>query len=208
MSGPDTGPAGRPGRGSLGGARKITRRALLERWWLLPVAGTLGTFGYLAWYGARVTFGKTQAGPPAFGAAEPRQVAELGDLQRPWAEQTFSYAGRPCTVLRVPQPVEGGLSGPDGLHLVAFSRVCTHLGCTVNLVRDPEVLAFAFNYRPPPEAQHPQLGCRCHYSVFDPLQAGEAVFGKANGPLPRVRLERRGTQLWATGIEAAPALEG
>ncbi|PNY80175.1 Rieske 2Fe-2S domain-containing protein [Deinococcus koreensis] len=196
-----------PGRRPVSGARRITRRALLERWWVLPVAGTLGTFAYLGWYGARVTFGKSQAGPPAFQPGTPQAVGDLGQLRSLWAEQTFSYAGRPCTLLRVPQPVEGGLSGPDGLHLVAYSRVCTHLGCSVNLVRDPEVLAFAFNYRPPADAQHPQLGCRCHYSVFDPLQAGEAVFGKANGPLPRVRLERRGTQIWATGIEAAPALD-
>ncbi len=91
---------------------------------------------------------------------------------------------------------------------MAYSRICTHLGCPVNLVRDPEVLAFAFNYRPPPGAQHPQLGCRCHFSVFDPLQAGEAVFGKANAPLPRVRLEVRGTAVWATGIEPAPQQDG
>ncbi|MFC6664998.1 ubiquinol-cytochrome c reductase iron-sulfur subunit [Deinococcus radiopugnans] len=120
----------------------------------------------------------------------------------------FSYAGRPCALLRVPQAVEGGLELKEGGHLVAYSRVCTHLGCTVNLVRDPEVLAFAFNYRPPSDAQHPQLGCRCHYSVFDPLKAGDAVFGKANGPLPRVRLELRGAEVWATGIEPAPELGG
>ncbi|MDB5046814.1 MAG: cytochrome complex iron-sulfur subunit [Deinococcus sp.] len=193
----------------LEGRRILSRRALLERWWLLPVAGTVGAFGYMGWYGSRVLLGKREAGEPEFEAGTPQRVAALSQLGQEWAEVNFTYDKRPCTVLRVPRAVVGGLSvgGPAGeQHYAAYSRICTHLGCTVNLVRDPEVLAFAFNYRPPPDAKHPQLGCRCHYSVFDPLQAGEAVFGKANGPLPRVRLEVRGNDLYATGIESAPQL--
>lgn len=186
---------------------KLNRRDLLERWWVLPVAGTLGTFGYMGWYASRVTFGKQKAGAPNFGAGEVLRVAGLEKFGADWAEVTFTYGGRPCVALRVPEAVEGGLS-VGGEHYAAYSRVCTHLGCTVNLVRDPEVLAFAYNYRPPPESTHPQLGCRCHYSVFDPLRAGEAVFGKANGPLSRVRLEVRDGDLYATGIEPAPALGG
>ncbi|UBV43441.1 Rieske 2Fe-2S domain-containing protein [Deinococcus taeanensis] len=187
--------------------RRVTRRALLDRWWLLPVAGTAGAFGYMGWYATRVTYGKRQPGEAQFQTAAPQHVADLAALRDAWSERTFTYAGRPCTVMRVPRAVPGGLTAGD-VHLAAFSRVCTHLGCSVNLVRDPEVLAFAFNYRPPADEQHPQLGCRCHYSVFDPLRAGQAVFGKANGPLPRVRLEMRGDGVWATGIEPAPPLGG
>ncbi|WP_291426285.1 Rieske 2Fe-2S domain-containing protein [Deinococcus sp.] len=182
---------------------KVTRRALLERWWLLPVAGTFGAFGYMGWYATRVTFGKRSAAAPAFEAGAAQKIAALSDLNTDWAEVNFRYAGRPCTLLRMPAEVAGGLT-VGGQHYAAFSRVCTHLGCTVNLVRDEEVLAFAFNYRPPQGQGHPQLGCRCHFSVFDPMQAGAAVFGKANAPLPRVRLERRGPDLYATGIEPAP----
>ncbi len=174
---------------------------------MLPVAGTLGTFASLGWYATRVTFRKEGAGPPAFAAQPPQALGALADLDAEWAEQTFTYAGRPCVLLRVPEAVPGGLEPADGTHLIAYSRVCTHLGCTVNLVRDPEVLAFAFNYRPPRDARYPRLGCRCHFSVFDPLHAGVAEFGKARAPLPRVRLERRGNQVWATGIEPAPAPE-
>jgi arsenite oxidase small subunit len=187
----------------LEGRRILSRRALLERWWVLPVAGTVGAFGYMGWYGSRVLLGKQRAGAPEFVAGTPQRVAALSQLGQDWAEVNFTYDKRPCTVLRIPRTVPGGLSVGQ-THYAAYSRICTHLGCTVNLVKDPEVLAFAFNYRPPPEEQHPQLGCRCHYSVFDPLQAGEAVFGKANGPLPRVRLERRGDDLYAVGIEPAP----
>ncbi|GGK93392.1 Rieske 2Fe-2S domain-containing protein [Deinococcus radiotolerans] len=188
-------------------ARRVTRRALLERWWLLPVAGTLGTFGYMGWYASRVTLGKRAPGTPAFQDAPAQRVAALEDLQATWAEVTFTYAGRPCTLLRLPSPTPGSL-GAEGGYLAGFSRVCTHLGCSVNLVRDAEVLAFAFNYRAPGGQDHPQLGCRCHYSVFDPLRAGEAVFGKALAPLPRVRLEVRGPEVWATGIEPAPTPSG
>lgn len=184
----------------------LTRRKLLENWWVLPVAGTLGAFGYMGWYASRVTFGKHQVGAPRFEGAAAQSLAALSDLKDDWADLNFDYAGRPCTLLRVPRPVEGGLE-VDGQHYVAFSRICTHLGCQVNLVKDEEVLAFAFNYRPPKGERHPQLGCRCHFSVFDPLKAGEAVFGKAKAPLPRVRLERRGDALYATGIEPAPHLD-
>ncbi|MGM9322136.1 ubiquinol-cytochrome c reductase iron-sulfur subunit [Deinococcus aquaticus] len=196
-----------PGDPTPAPVRRLTRRALLDRWWLIPVAGTAGAFGYMGWYATRVMTGKRTAGTPDFRAALPARVAALSDLSGEWAERTFTYAGRPCTVLRVPQDVPGAL--PDGgSFLIAYSRVCTHLGCNVNLVRDPEILAFAFNYRPPRDEQHPQLGCRCHYSVFDPLRAGEAVFGKALLPLPRVQLQRRGADLWATGIEPAPDFTG
>lgn len=185
----------------------MNRRQLLEKWWIIPVAGTLGTFGYMGWYASRITFGRKKAGLPQFQTSSVQRIAALADFKEEWAEVHFSYDHRPCTVLRIPQAVEGGLSAGT-VHYVAFSRICTHLGCSVNLVKDQEVLAFAFNYRAPQGEGHPQLGCRCHFSVFDPLKAGEAVFGKAHSPLPRVRLEVRGKHLYATGIEPAPKLDG
>lgn len=185
----------------------MNRRALLEKWWLLPVGLTASAFAGLGLYAARVTR-KSVPGEPQYAAGPAVRVAPLSALGREWAEVNFVYAGRPCTLLRLPQATLGSLEA-EGQHYAAYSRVCTHLGCSVNLVRDTEVLAFSFNYRAPdPKKQHPYLGCPCHYSVFDPLASGEAVFGKAHLPLPRVRLERRGTALWATGIEPAPANVG
>jgi len=178
-----------------------TRRQFLEKWWLLPVGATVGVFGYMGYYASRVTFGKAKPGAPAFVAGPAVRVAALSELGDVWAQQEFTYAGRPCILLRLPAATSGSLP-VDGHHYAAFSRICTHLGCAVNLVKDPEVLAFSFSYRPPDG--EPKLGCPCHFSVFDPLQSGEAVFGKARAPLPRARLEVRGAALWASGIEAAP----
>jgi len=185
----------------------MNRRALLERWWMVPVGLTASAFAGLGLYALRVTR-KSVPGAPAFVSGAPQKIVALAGLRQDWAETTFSYGGRPCTLLRLPAATRGSLE-VAGHHYAAFSRVCTHLGCTVNLVRDTEVLAFSFNYRAPdPRDQHPYLGCPCHFSVFNPLGSGEAVFGKAHLPLPRVRLEQRGTALWATGIEPAPANVG
>ncbi|ULH16711.1 ubiquinol-cytochrome c reductase iron-sulfur subunit [Deinococcus sp. KNUC1210] len=185
----------------------MNRRTLLEKWWLLPVGATVATFGYLGLYAARVTR-KSVPGAPQFGAAAAVRIANLKQVGTQWADVPFSYGGRPCVLLRIPAATRGSLE-VGGQHYAAFSRICTHLGCTVNVVRDTEVLAFSFNYRDPdPRQQHPMLGCPCHFSVFDPLKSGEAVFGKAHLPLPRVRLEQRGNELWATGIEAAPQIGG
>ena len=68
------------------------------------------------------------------------------------------------------------------------------------LVRErPEVAAIAYKYRPP--ENHPVLGCACHYSAFDPEQAGKSVSGPALKPLPRVQLEQRSGELFAVGLE-------
>jgi arsenite oxidase small subunit len=185
----------------------MNRRTLLEHWWALPVGLTVTAFGGLGLYALRVSR-KSVPGAPQFQAGAAQRVASVSELGKNWTEVNFSYAGRPCTLLRLPAATLGSLEA-GGAHYAAFSRVCTHLGCTVNLVRDTEVLAFSFNYRAPdPADQHPYLGCPCHFSVFNPLASGEAVFGKAHLPLPRVRLEQRGGDLWATGIEPAPANVG
>lgn len=182
---------------------RLTRRRLLERWWVLPVGATALTFAGMGLYATRVTR-KRAVGAPDYQSAAPLRIAVAAQLGQDWAEVPFAYAGRPCLLLRLPAASPGSLT-VGGRHYAAYSRVCTHLGCAVNLVRDPEVLAFSFGYRAPdPAQQYPHLGCPCHYSVFDPQTGGEAVYGKAYAPLPRVRLEARGGELWATGIEPAP----
>ena len=78
---------------------------------------------------------------------------------------------------------------PEGI--LAFSKICTHAGCAVNLFRSPLY---------PPRTPGPALVCPCHYSTFDVLEGGTVIFGPAGRPLPQLplRIDSRGN-LIATG---------
>ena len=65
----------------------------------------------------------------------------------------------------------------------AFSQVCTHLSCAVI-------------YRP----EEKELFCPCHHGVFD-RASGAPVAGPPTRALPRIRLEQRGDELYAIGVE-------
>lgn len=79
----------------------------------------------------------------------------------------------PCIAIRTP---EG--------RFVAYSQVCTHLSCAV--VYD--------------KAEN-QIVCPCHRGVFD-VNRGTPVGGPPTRALPRVKLELRNDQFYATGWEA------
>ena len=80
--------------------------------------------------------------------------------------------------------------------IVAYSKVCTHAGCAINLYRKPLY---------PPAEPRPALVCPCHYSTFDPATGGTVIFGPAGRPLPQLPLEiaRDGT-LHAAGNFSGP----
>lgn len=56
--------------------------------------------------------------------------------------------------------------------IIAYSKVCTHAGCPVNLYR----------------SQARELLCPCHQSTFNVLDGGQVVFGPAKRPLPQLPL--------------------
>ena len=60
--------------------------------------------------------------------------------------------------------------GPSGY--VAYSKLCTHLGCPVGLY----------------EQQLEMLVCPCHQSMFSVANGGEPTFGPAPRPLPQLPL--------------------
>jgi rieske iron-sulfur protein len=60
---------------------------------------------------------------------------------------------------------------PTGL--VAYSAICTHLGCTVL----------------PKLSEQGDIVCPCHASVFDPAADARVVSGPANRPLPALPIE-------------------
>ena len=65
----------------------------------------------------------------------------------------------------------------------AFSQKCTHLSCAVYYV-----------------AEKRRLECPSHQGYFS-IEDGSVLQGPPTRPLPRVILERRGTELIAIGID-------
>jgi arsenite oxidase small subunit len=84
---------------------------------------------------------------------------------------SFSYPddSSPCALIKMGRRVQGG-AGPDG-DIVAFSTLCTHMGCPVTY-----------------DGQARSFKCGCHYSQFDPEMAGQMICGQATENLPQVTL--------------------
>lgn len=195
------------------------RRRVSAWLWRAPVLLAVAGGGFGAYEALRVHFLKRRPDPtPRFDPIAPRRVGTASDFQDVWDSVAFTVTapaatpgapGRPdlpALAVRLPGPIIGGLEleGPSAsppLHLAAFSRVCTHQGCTVELNTDLAAIDFGFNY----DADHPALTCPCHLSVFDPTLAGRAVSGPAVRPLPRLELQPRGEEVWAVGLERAGA---
>jgi ubiquinol-cytochrome c reductase iron-sulfur subunit len=84
----------------------------------------------------------------------------------------------------------------DADGVLAFSKICTHAGCTINLYRFPTF---------PPQSPGPALICPCHYSTFDPATGGNRIFGPAGRALPQLPLELDGAgKLIAAGDFSGP----
>lgn len=84
--------------------------------------------------------------------------------------------------------------GVDGV--LAFSKICTHAGCTINLFRYPLY---------EPTSPGPALVCPCHYSTFDVTTGGNRIFGPAGRSLPQLPLDLDGEgRLIAAGEMSGP----
>ena len=173
------------------------RRTFITWLWRIPVFAVLGGVVYAAYELYRIQFkrGKANANPE-FITKPSQAIANLSELGTLWSQTEFVYEGVPALVLRTPEPAPGGIN-LEGEHFVAFSRICTHQGCIVNLNDNEEALATLYNYR----SREPALACNCHFSVFLPMRGGEAVSGPALKPLPRVQLEVKEGVLYAVGLE-------
>jgi Rieske Fe-S protein len=85
---------------------------------------------------------------------------------------TYPNAHEPCLLVR--------LTVTD---FVAFSQKCTHLSCAVV-----------------PRVEEGSFFCPCHEGWFD-LRTGVPTGGPPRRPLTRVLLERRGSDIYAVGVE-------
>lgn len=138
----------------------------------------------------------------------PVAAAALSELKKPWEFKYFVYtqtypqytaegyktAAVPGVVIRLPRKIElpwawvmNSGQEPQFIEsdIIAFSRICPHLGCIYNYVPDwREVTAGYGGYVPPEQRQHSLMACPCHLSIFDP--ADLSMPGRVlSGPAPR-----------------------
>ena len=106
-------------------------------------------------------------------ATPEKRIATLGSLAIGGA-QVFYYPGDHdnCLLVRLSET-----------ELVAYDQKCTHLSCAVV-----------------PRVAEGTLHCPCHEGLFD-LRSGVVLAGPPPRPLPRVRIEVRGDEIFATGID-------
>jgi arsenite oxidase small subunit len=96
------------------------------------------------------------------------EVAKLSELQE-GVPVFFDYpqVGQANILVKMGEPVNGGV-GPDG-DIVAFSRICTHMGCPIGEYKH----------------DHKILGpCPCHFTTFDLIHGGMVTLGQATQNLP------------------------
>ena len=132
---------------------------------------TLGISGGAMLTGAGFTGCAPAVNPSERIAPAGLRVAKLEDFANVGASREFDASGIPGIVVRTSTAQPNGVTVGE-VNLVAFSRVCTHLGCTVNT--------------PTGEV----MGCPCHGSVFN-AQTGAVVQGPAGRPLTSIKLESR-----------------
>ncbi len=107
------------------------------------------------------------------GLAEMRRIASTADLAV-GATLVFDYPAQhdSCVLIRLSES-----------EFVAYSQKCTHLSCAVI-----------------PRPEQGVIHCPCHEGVFD-LRTGRQLAGPPPRPLPRILLEIRGDDIYATGVE-------
>jgi len=118
-------------------------------------------------------------------------MAIVGRLWRP-AAPVAARIGRSADVppggsmlFRYPTPEDPCIVLREGTgELRAYSQICTHLSCAV--VHRPD---------------RDELFCPCHRGSFSTTE-GRPTAGPPTRRLPRIRLEERGGEIFAVGVEA------
>ena len=82
--------------------------------------------------------------------------------------------------------------------VVAYSRICPHLGCIFNFVKDPAECAKGYNFTP----DGPVFACPCHLSVYDIANAGKVVSGPAPRPPRSFEVKKVGEEYQVLSLEA------
>lgn len=143
---------------------EITRRSFLKLGGGVAAGAGMAVAGAESAAAAQAEAGRTTLPYPA------KAVGKAGAMKVN-TPVVFSYpdAASPCAAIKFGKPVAGGV-GPDK-DIVAFSTMCTHMGCPV--AYDQSTATFR---------------CGCHYSVFDAELSGQMICGQATENLPTITL--------------------
>ena len=93
-------------------------------------------------------------------------VAKLSDVSIGQVKEFTALDGSPAILFRTKAGV------------FAYSRVCTHQGCTVNY-----------------ESLGNVLSCPCHGAKFDPTNGAKVIAGPALAPLPKISVSIQGDSI-------------
>lgn len=101
---------------------------------------------------------------------------ELDGIITVWPEGHTDAADSPTLLIRTrpDQTIKAGPGREDWTvgGIIAYSKLCTHVGCPVGLYQADQGL----------------LLCPCHQSTFEVLDAARPIFGPAARPLPQLPL--------------------
>ena len=86
-------------------------------------------------------------------------------------------------IVRLHDKIPGSVSNGDEIHFVAFSNVCTHMGC---LLVSEEHTTVKYNSITGQLVCGP---CPCHSTTFDLTRRGLVVQGPATQSLPQLELK-------------------
>ena len=107
-------------------------------------------------------------------------ISEIVDFGRPY----FFENNNGHFILRIDEKIfpdiGDELKHPDGGYLLAYSLLCTHMGCHLSKKKIPSIKVTAETLVCGP--------CGCHGSQFDLLKEGLVVDGPATLSLPKLKL--------------------
>lgn len=177
--------------------------------------GLLGISILTAIAGAGAISAYIGTSPPGTKLQYPRvkiaNISELNALQQKGLPAVIQFCypltSEPNLLIKVGKPVKDGV-GPDG-DIVAFSRVCQHLGCTIACLPNYPSNKCSGGYYtevgPPytPQTYKDVMFCPCHGSIYDVTNDAQVIGGPAPRPVPRVVLEYDSAtgDIYAVGME-------
>ena len=192
------------GSGNLEERADITRRRITLGILLAAVAGAFGSLlslvkvlspekkggGYVATVtqGDRLVYAKgSQEGAPLQASA-----LNLGDAVLAYPQGKSTNQANLVQLIRLK---EAEFKPPTRMDLtdqgfVAYSAICTHLGCTVSWVENKQS----------PSASYTE--CFCHNSIFNPARGAKVIGGPAPIPLAQigVKVSKDGTLVFTSGF--------